>query len=112
MVVRRTRNFPARFTPQAWVKPRKLKVSGFRFPSNRLRSRCAKRSNLIRRVLSGWSFQRESLQSLAQFLLKASSIVLIPETHNEVVGPSNDDHVATCPTPPPLLCPEVQHIME
>ena len=40
-MVRRTRNLPARFALQECVKPRKLKVSGFRFPSKRrLSSEC------------------------------------------------------------------------
>jgi len=38
MVVRRTINLPPRFTPHAWERPRKLKVSGFFRPSKRRQS--------------------------------------------------------------------------
>ena len=98
----------SRLTPQEWVKPRKLNVSGFRFPSKRLLSRRAKRPNRIKRVFSRVELQRESLKPIAQFFREASGIVLVLETHNEIIGPSNDDHVATRITSPPLLCPKIQ----
>ena len=50
-------------------------------------------------------FQRKSLKPIAQFIRETFGIILVLETHNEVVGPSNDDHVATRRTSPPLLCP-------
>src|SRR5579863_8384982 len=53
MVIRGTRNLPARLTPQPWVKSRKLKVSGLRLPSKHLLSRHAKRPNRIGPVFSG-----------------------------------------------------------
>ena len=49
-------------------------------------------------------FQRKPLKSIAQSLRETSGIVLVLETHTEVVRPSNDDHVATC-RPSPPLCP-------
>src|SRR5438132_2935302 len=60
----------------------------------------------------GVEFQRESLKSIAQFIRETSGIVLVLETDNEVIGPSNDDHVATRITSPPLLCPKIQDIMK
>src|SRR5439155_9628500 len=57
-------------------------------------------------------FQRESLKSIAQFIRETFGIVLILETHNEVVGPSNNDHVAARRTSPPLLCPKIQGVMK
>jgi hypothetical protein len=52
-------------------------------------------------------YQRESLESLAPFLQKTPAIVLILETHNKVIRPSNDDRVAASPPSSPRVCPEI-----
>src|SRR6516225_8011689 len=54
-------------------------------------------------------FQREPLEPVAQCLLKANGIGLVLETHDEVVGPSNDDDVAARLASPPLVRPKVEH---
>ncbi len=50
-------------------------------------------------------FQREPLESVMQGLFEASGIILILETDNEIVGPSNYDDVSARLALPPLVCP-------
>lgn len=50
-------------------------------------------------------FQREPLESVMQSFLETYCIVLVLETNNEVVGPSNHDDVSARVALPPLVCP-------
>jgi hypothetical protein len=90
-----------------WVKPRKLKVSGF--PSPRLaRSIAAKRPNSIKRVFSGWSDSEKLLHSHTQRRLEALSVFGFVEADNNIVGVPNQDHVTPSMTLAPLVVVSVK----
>jgi hypothetical protein len=76
-VLRLRRKWPPRETPQIWVSPRTLNVSGLPRP-RRARRSAAKRPNSIRRVLSGCSananFSNRSRRSARKRLASLSYV--------------------------------------
>src|SRR6516225_6143204 len=100
-VFRVSRKRPWRDFPQMNVNPRNAKVSGLpspRFP----RLVAAKRPNSIRRVLSGW---HELRKSRAHRHEEATSIVLVLEADDQIVGVPHDDHIAGGLAPSPACGP-------
>jgi hypothetical protein len=50
-------------------------------------------------------FEREFAQSLAQFTQKLSSVSVVLESNDEVIGPPRDDDITACPLLSPVLHP-------
>src|ERR1700730_2880019 len=85
-------NLPWRVLPQMKVKPRKLKVSGWRSP-RRWRRSAAKRPNSMSRVFSGCSVSA-NFCSRSRLVQEAAGIALVLEADDEVVGVAHDDDIA------------------
>jgi hypothetical protein len=62
--------------------------------------------------LIGMKFQGELSKSVVQCLQETPGFGLVLETHYEVIGPANDDHISSGDMRPPPLDPKVQDIME
>src|SRR5213083_1639907 len=60
----------------------------------------------------GMQFQLELAESLRQFLVKPLSLRPVLKTHDEVICPSHDDHVAFGFCLSPVVHPEVEHIVQ
>src|SRR2546427_484427 len=60
----------------------------------------------------GMQFQLELAESLRQFLVKPLSLRPVLKTHDEVICPSDDDHVAFGFCLSPVVHPEVEHIVQ
>ena len=56
--------------------------------------------------------QRESLKPLAQCLGEAFCLVRMLKADDEIVGPSNDDDITFRMALSPVLCPQIEHIVE
>src|SRR6516162_6562711 len=102
-VIRQTMKAPVVSCPQKWVKPRKVKVSGF--PSPRaFRSRAANRPNSISRVLSGCNSKPNFASRSRNSFRKRFGICSVLKAHHKIVGKADDYDVALCH----LLAPEHQ----
>ena len=77
-----------------------------------LSSHAGKRPNSISRVFSSCSVRPNvaSRSSRASNISSASCRVL--EAHDEVVGVAHDHDATACVTPPPLVDPEIEDIMQ
>jgi hypothetical protein len=99
-----------RFRPQPWVTPRNVNVSGLPAPRFCLFS-AANRLISIGRVFSG-ATQAELLHPPTEVLEEALGIAAVLESYDEVVGLAHDDHVAGGGFGPPLLDPQIEHIVQ
>jgi hypothetical protein len=56
--------------------------------------------------------QLEPGESLAELVLEPLRVPAMLEPHHEVVRIAHDDHVAACMPTPPLVRPQVQHVVQ
>jgi hypothetical protein len=71
-----------------------------------------KQAELDESGLLGVQFQIEAPKAFTQVLLELQGISAILETDNDVVGKTNDHHFPSSGLPPPLISPEVEHVMQ
>src|SRR6185295_13420756 len=62
--------------------------------------------------LLGMQFQFELGEPLCQFLMKSYGVRLVLKAHYEVIGPAHHYHVAFGLCLPPVLHPEVEHVVQ
>ena len=60
----------------------------------------------------GMQFQLEAPQALRKFLLELLGVGAILESGNNVVSIAHDDDITAPCLPPPLVGPEVEHVMQ
>ncbi len=60
----------------------------------------------------GVQFKVKLVESLPQVLQESLGILTVLESCCDVVSKSHDDHLAVCMLLPPLLDPEVKHVVE
>ena len=110
-VIRQTVNVPVVSCPQKWVKPRKVKVSGF--PSPRcFRFRAANRPNSISLVLSGCNSKPNFASRSRNSRRNRSASVRCSKTHHKIVSVADDNHVAVCHFLAPGFNPQIENIMQ
>ncbi len=56
--------------------------------------------------------QAELLETLLQLRQESLGVRAMLESHNEVIRETHHDNVAVCPLLPPLLDPQVKHVVE
>src|SRR5512144_3074149 len=109
-VIRLSLKRPFLAFPQICVKPRKRNVSGFPRPRAFRRS-AANLPNSISRVFSVASSRLNSA-SLPRRSARNRSIISMLEAHHVIVSETHDDQIATRVPPPPLVGPQVEHVVE
>src|SRR5439155_17088050 len=62
--------------------------------------------------LLGMQFQAKLQEALLQFHQESLGIRAMLESYNEVICETHYDYVAVCPLLPPLLNPQIEHIVE
>src|SRR3989440_7816657 len=62
--------------------------------------------------LLGMQFQFELGEPLRQLFVKPLGLPAVLKTHHEVISPTNDDDLAAGFCPPPVLLPEVEHVVQ
>jgi len=56
--------------------------------------------------------ETEPAKAALQLLLKSYGLPPVLEADDEIIRVPNHDHVAACVTPPPLVGPQIEHVME
>jgi hypothetical protein len=85
----------------------------FRFPHTlTLTVLSSKASKLDETRFFRMHFQTERLHSLFQSIQESFRVLFVLEAHHDVIGISDDHHVAMCMPSPPLVGPQVKDVVE
>jgi hypothetical protein len=104
-------NCPLLVFPQICVNPRNLE--GLRLAeATRPSTFSGEPAELDQPRLLGRQLQAELRQPSAKIGQEALSLIPILETDHVIVSEARDDHVTTRVPPPPLVGPQVEHVVE
>src|SRR5215472_18656206 len=89
------------------------KVEGLRLPLASLLPRLSSEApKLDEPGFLGVQLQTEFREPLAKLTLELLGFVSILKAHHEVVSKANDNHIAPRSPPPPLLDPQIKHVVQ
>jgi len=102
-------NFPWPDLAQMCARSRKSNVSGLPWPRAALSS---KTSKFEQTHLFAVQREVESAESGLQVLLRPYCIRLVLEGRDDAIGKPDHNHLIPSATSPPLVSPQVEHVME